>query len=245
MKWFKHYSDAHSNLKTQAVIAKFGVLGYGFWWVCVELTAQQGSNFRILGEKDWKRGLAYRSRLSLAKVELLLTGFAEERLIDSEALQAGDLYIPKLSDYGDEYSGRRKPDVPIVSRQAPDSIVLDKIRIDKKRIDKNTSEKISRVKEITFNPLGSEIIKAFETVDPKNKTLYGNKTQRAACDFLITQYGMDRVMKAIEVLPRSNLEPYFPTITTPYELKERWKKLEGAFVKKSLGSSKPKTPLVV
>lgn len=76
-----------------------------------------------------------------------------------------------------------------------------------------------------FSFLGAEVIKAFEVVDPKNKTYYGNKTQRAACDFLIKEFGLDEVLRRIEVLPRTNKLPYFPKINSPHELKEKWQKL--------------------
>lgn len=102
----------------------------------------------------------------------------------------------------------------------------------KRKKETITKEMPQAVHKPTFNPLGEEIIKAFESVDSKNRTHYGNKTQRKACDFLLEEYGMDRVLKAIAILPQSNAEPYFPTITTPYELKERWKKLEWAFSRK-------------
>lgn len=82
-----------------------------------------------------------------------------------------------------------------------------------------------------FNPLGSEIIKAFEEVDPKNKTYYANKTQRAAADHLISEYGLEAVLKRIGVLPKTNKIKYFPTINSPNDLKEKWVKLQDAVSK--------------
>lgn len=78
------------------------------------------------------------------------------------------------------------------------------------------------------DPLGADIIKAFEAVDPKNKGYYGNTTQRAACDFLLAEYGLDEVLKRVSVLPRTNAAPFFPRIYTPVQLKEKWKQLEDA-----------------
>lgn len=98
-------------------------------------------------------------------------------------------------------------------------------------IKSNTSAKAEE-KSSKFNKMGAEVLKAFEAVDPKNKTYYGNKTQRAACDYLLEQFGLDAILKRIEVLPRTNKIPYFPVINTPYELKEKWVKLEDA-VRKS------------
>ena len=65
-------------------------------------------------------------------------------------------------------------------------------------------------------------------------------TQRAAADFLVREYGIERIEAVIRLLPKTNNIPYFPTITSPEELKERWVKLEGAFArkKKELTTSK-------
>jgi phage replication O-like protein O len=81
-------------------------------------------------------------------------------------------------------------------------------------------------KDAKFNPLGAKIIKAFEAVDPKNKTKYNNTTERAACDFLIAEYGLSEVLKRISFLPKSNAMPMFPSINSPNELKEKWVKLQ-------------------
>lgn len=84
----------------------------------------------------------------------------------------------------------------------------------------------------TFNPLGVEIIKEMETVDSKNKTYYANTTQRKACDFLLNEYGLEEVKKRIMVLPKTNKMPYFPTITTPVQLKDKWVQLQDAVERK-------------
>jgi len=77
----------------------------------------------------------------------------------------------------------------------------------------------------------SEIIKAFETVDAKNKTYYGNKTQRKAVQFLLDEYGKDKILKVIAILPQSNKTDYCPVITSPYDLKEKWGKLASSLQK--------------
>jgi hypothetical protein len=77
-----------------------------------------------------------------------------------------------------------------------------------------------------YDPLGAEVIKAFEGVDSKNKTYYANKTQRSACDFLIKEYGLQLVLERIALLPQTNKQPFFPKINSPFELKEKWVKLE-------------------
>lgn len=66
----------------------------------------------------------------------------------------------------------------------------------------------------------SEIIKAFEEVDPKNKTYYKNKTQREACQFLIDTYGFDKVIELIPKLKETNKKSVYQ-ITNPWDMKEK------------------------
>jgi hypothetical protein len=88
----------------------------------------------------------------------------------------------------------------------------------------------TRKKKVAFTVLGAEVLKAFgESVDPKNKTYYDNTTQRASCDFLISEYGLEKVLAAVKMLPQINQQKlYIRQITTPYELKENWVKIGNA-----------------
>lgn len=96
-----------------------------------------------------------------------------------------------------------------------------------------------------FSVLGAEVIKAFESVDPKNKTYYSNKTQRAAADFLIQEYGLDVVLNLIKSLPKINtMKLYLGQITTPYELKERWQKLNNIYEQQKLEAIKNKSNVI-
>ena len=105
-----------------------------------------------------------------------------------------------------------------------------------------SSAKKSTKNSPTFNPLGADIIKAFEEVDPKNKKHYSNKTQRSACDYLVDTYGLEEVLKRISILPRTNKMPYFPKINSPYDLQEKWVKLENAVESKKAEKVTNSTP---
>lgn len=108
---------------------------------------------------------------------------------------------------------------------------IGKVSIGKER-NTSTPKRVRVAKKPEYNPLGAEIVKAFEEVDPKNKTYYGNKTQRAAADFLLSEHGLEKVLKVVSILRKSNGASYFPTITSPYDLKEKWSKLEAAMIRK-------------
>lgn len=73
------------------------------------------------------------------------------------------------------------------------------------------------------------ILDSFSTINPAVKRMYGNKTQRKACSELIKTYGLERTIKIIqETLPKTNSLPFFPTITTPLQLQDKYATLESA-----------------
>lgn len=108
MKWFKHHSDSHGNLKVGAVLAEYGVKGYGLWWLCVELVANQGDDYTVGADKNWKRWLMSQSKLTKEEIDGFLGFFASERLIDEVALTEAQLHIPKLADYCNDYENRKE-----------------------------------------------------------------------------------------------------------------------------------------
>ena len=133
-------------------------------------------------------------------------------------------------------------------------VISNKERDSNKEGDSNTSAKpslrtcaVSEIKtlfgsevEVRASDPIAEVIKAFEAVDPKNKSYYGNKTQRNACGFLIDTYSFETVIKVVTTLPKTNQEQFYPVITSPFELKEKWEKLKSAFLR---GQSKSKNAL--
>lgn len=98
------------------------------------------------------------------------------------------------------------------------------VRLGKVRSGKDNSEAIA--------PKVSEIIKLFESINPNCKRMYGNKTQRRACQELIDNYSFERVCTVIEnTLPKTNKLQFFPTITTPLQLMDKWTTLESSVVR--------------
>lgn len=85
-------------------------------------------------------------------------------------------------------------------------------------------------KDTASNDAGlvSEVIKSFEEVNPSYKKWYGNTTQRGAVHRLITTHGVETVKRVITLLPKTNNMRYFPTITTPLQLEDKWAQLESA-----------------
>lgn len=145
-----------------------------------------------------------------------------------------DRYTPSkyLSIYKEEIA-RLSSGIPVVDNLAT-QVRIGKDRLGEDRRDKDTNTSASAQVKSKYNPLGGEILKAFEEVDSKNKTYYANITQRKACDFLLEEYGLEEVLKRISILTKTNKIPYFPAINTPHELKEKWIKLNDSVDKKRM-----------
>jgi hypothetical protein len=95
------------------------------------------------------------------------------------------------------------------------------------------------------DPVAREIplvIKAMESIDKKNKLYYGNKTQRKAVEFLIKEYTLETVLQYIGAIPEAKkVVPYFPSITTPCELRDKWVKIEDALQRVKTATASKKT----
>jgi hypothetical protein len=140
MKWVQHQSTSHNNLKFQTLLAEFGMAGYGKWWVCVELVAAQGQNYRIKSEKNWKDYLKKVFGDNNEQLEKFLEVCGSSNLIEKASLKKGDLHIPKMSEYCDDYSKKK---VRRVSGQDTDNIPLE---------EKRREEKIKEEKRIEDTP---------------------------------------------------------------------------------------------
>lgn len=127
MKWFQHQTHSHTDLALRDIMADFGMEGYGFYWICLELIGQQGDNYRLNGVKSWQKALKDISKLDDKKIDKLLNRFSELNLICRKSMNKGELYIPKMKNYSDDYTKK----IRRVSEHSTDNVHVDKIRIDK------------------------------------------------------------------------------------------------------------------
>ena len=98
--------------------------------------------------------------------------------------------------------------------------------------DKNVTTNEATASRKKHNRLGEQVIKAFEEVNPNASRWYNNITQRGACDDLIETHGLEKVIKAVAILPKSNTMQYIPTVTTPLQLRDKWASLAAALTKR-------------
>jgi len=138
MRWFQHHSNAYTDIALREIIAEFGTEGYGFYWMCCELVAQQGKNYAISTKKNWKSALALISTLSQKKIEELLAKFASLELISEKALNHGTLSVPKMKNYSDNYTKYPHSKCKATAKLLQSD--FNKKRIDKKRIEEKRGE---------------------------------------------------------------------------------------------------------
>jgi len=122
------------------------------------------------------------------------------------------------------------------THQVSDSKSNNRATTEQQQADTNKNEKKNKnEKNISgYNPLGAELIKLFEDINPYCKKFYGNTTQRKACDDLIELYGFEEVSKVIPALVKTNKLPYFPSITTPSQLLQKYQQLKDKWQQKKV-----------
>lgn len=180
--------------------------------------------------EDWITGSQIVSMTGLKKERV---SEAKKRLIERKIVTENRNKISFQKDH-EQWVELRKS-VTIVTEKRNKVLRKTVNTIDNKE---TITKDISEVVINTMENLIPEVIKLFEAVDPKNKTYYGNKTQRAACLFLLNEYGFEEVKKYIALLEHTNGMPYFPTITTPVQLRDKWVQLENAVQRKKVDIKK-------
>lgn len=89
-----------------------------------------------------------------------------------------------------------------------------------------------------------ELIDAFKEVNAAYKKWFGNKTQREACDRLISTHSFETVLQVIKVLPKTNLTDFAPRVYTPLQLEDKWSSLKDFYKKKQTSSQEIKKKIL-
>lgn len=100
---------------------------------------------------------------------------------------------------------------------ALDKIRLDKTRLDKKRKDINNAASNESADE--GNQVNQIIELFYKTINPTIN--FGNKTTRKAAQDLIKKFGFEQVKAMTEQVIAVQGRRFAPTVTTPYQLKEK------------------------
>lgn len=86
MRWFKHDSDAHIDARIKKVKHKYGIVGYGLYWYCIELIALGigAKNITFALEEDAET-IAMEWSLDQLKVQEMMLYMVELGLFENDA----------------------------------------------------------------------------------------------------------------------------------------------------------------
>jgi len=97
---------------------------------------------------------------------------------------------------------------------------------------KKESKSKRKGKALTSNALAlnevNQSLECWKELNPNYTSFYANKTQRQAQQWLLVNWGIERLKNGIEILKKTNSMPYMPKILSPYELKRDYAKLKYA-----------------
>lgn len=164
-----------------------------------------------------------------------IKNFQKHQSTESEKVKRGiEIEMSKIPE-----KIRKKIDYGYPIDTSPRPIIYSNSNVDT-NVDSNTNEATHSVADIIL------LLDMFSLMNPAVKRMYGNKTQRKACSELVATYGLERIKKIItDTLPKTNGLQFFPTITTPLQLQDKFIALESAIRKyQSEKLSKNKTFIV-
>lgn len=108
MKWFKHDTNALSDVKLQAVLEKYGCRGIGFFWSLVEVCASE-NGLKVDTNRVDTKCLARRFNERDDAVNRLLDFFSELSLIDQDYWKEKRvIFMPALAKRADEWTSRKR-----------------------------------------------------------------------------------------------------------------------------------------
>ena len=129
MRWLKHISTARNDEKLIEIREKYGLEGYGFWWMLCEIVAEQmngtGKCEVSLPLKSWLRilGIYHHKKFRDIVVHLneinLISAQCRDNVSSISDISLTDVLIisiPNLLKYRDEYSQK----IGTKSGQKPD-----------------------------------------------------------------------------------------------------------------------------
>lgn len=176
IKWFKHDSNAHADTKLKKVRQKYGMVGYGLYWYCIELIAGNvdKNNITFVLEDD-AEVIAVDWNLDQLKVEEMMRYFVDIGLFEGES---NVITCLKLARRLDDTQSKNPEIKTILARlnqsnseslgETPNNSAQN--RLDKNRLDKNRKEKSTRAspfKPPEFNDVHAYCNQRNNSVNPQ------------------------------------------------------------------------------
>lgn len=84
MKWFKHDSDANRDAKIQKLIIKYGMQGYGLYWYCIELIANEIDEDNLTFELEHDSDvIAHQTHINIELVQEMMKFMVKQGLFEN------------------------------------------------------------------------------------------------------------------------------------------------------------------
>ena len=104
-----------------------------------------------------------------------------------------------------------------------------------KRKKKDTKEILGgETPQDTFYKEIREVIELFGLFNKNNRSWYKNTTQREDIKWLVQNYTLEKVKKAIYLTKFCFKDNFYPSISTPHELREKWVKMKKFYGSKEI-----------
>ena len=205
MKWFKHYSNAHSDSKLMKVRMKYGADGYALYWLCLEYIVEDIDSDKLNFELEHDAELlSHELKIDSAKVEEIMRYFVNLELFEMDSttqritclklarvLENSIVKNPQLKAIKDSIKS-----IPGSSGNIPAR--LDKTSLDEKRLDnKDTCQtRDARLTGLQEKEDIEEIFTSWKTVMQHPKSLLDAKRKRVIKNAL-KSYSVADLTKAI------------------------------------------------
>ncbi len=139
MKWYKHDSNANCDAKLRRVRLKYGMEGYGLYWYCLELIAQNVEKHNLSFELEHDAEIiAADTSIHFELVQEMMMFMVDLGLFEREN---GIITCLKLAARTDEYTQKlikQLGSVPTLSRQSPDKVRSN--RTEQNRLEQNRTD---------------------------------------------------------------------------------------------------------
>ena len=148
MKWYKHDANAHRDAKLKKLRIRYGMEGYGLYWYCLELIADNVDVDNITFElEDDSEIISHETGIHFEQVQEMIAYMVDLQLFENNG---GTITCLKLAKRLDQsmtsnpqmrklISGIRENHDSVMTKS--DLVSADKTRLDKTRLDNTRARK--------------------------------------------------------------------------------------------------------
>lgn len=229
--YFQHDYNPANDPKIICLLGNYGGLGYGIFWRVIEMLHQEKSHKLPLKNYVFE-AIAKQMLTSVEQIEEVI----KKCIDDYELFQGDQLFfwsnrvlqnIKKQNEISEVRSKAGKASV--LARQISTNVEQSLTNGNKGKERKGKEKK----RNLSIPPTSSEVVEKeklknkevvlildeFKRINPSIN--FGHKTQRAAAEWLVSQYGFDKALGTVKYAISIQGKNYAPLITTPYQLKDK------------------------